>query len=494
MGEIMIKNSLTGEKEEFKPLREGRVLFYHCGPTVYWTQHIGNLRGMTCGDLIVRSLRYMGHEVVHVRNYTDVGHLTSDEDEGEDKMEKAARREVLSPRDIADKYIEKFERDVNALNIEEPTYKPRATDHIQEMQDMIQTLLDKGYAYTTELAVYFNVSRFPRYDELSGQDSENKKAGAGAGEVTDPQKKDPRDFALWFFKVGAHKNALQVWRSPFHSPLVESGEGFPGWHIECSAMSKKYLGDTLDIHMGGVEHIPVHHTNEIAQSEAANDAKFVNYWLHNGHLLVNEGKMAKSEGTGLGLDDVVEKVVDPMVLRYFFLQAHYRSKQNFTEEAILNARSEFHSFKNRIREISMESGEREGKSSPEFGERFRMALADDFNTPSALAITIEMLRSKLSAEDKLATLIEFDKVLGLGAEDLMVTMERVASDSGIEIQVEKGTPSEIQRLAIEREEYRWKKDYREADALREKIESGGYQVHDGDPKGPVIFKFRERRG
>lgn len=486
MSQIYIKNTVSKEKEEFHPLQEGRVLFYHCGPTVYWTQHIGNLRGMTCGDLIIRSLRYLGYEVVHVRNYTDVGHLTSDDDEGEDKIEKSARKEEKDPKEIADTFIDKFERDVAALNLAEPTHKPRATEHISDMQDLIQTLLDKGYAYTTDWAVYFDITQFEDYGKLSGQDPEEKMTGAGTGEVSDPQKRHPQDFALWFFKAGVHRNALQTWESPFTSPQVENGRGFPGWHIECSAMSKRYLGDTIDIHMGGIEHVPVHHTNEIAQSEAANGVKFVNYWVHNEHLLVNEGKMAKSEGTGITLDDVVEKIGDPMVLRFFFLQAHYRSKQNFTEESIENAKNEFESFRNRIREISMQAGGEMGEINSEYQNKFVQVLADDFNIPEALAIVTEMLKSDIAPQDKLVTLKEFDQVLGLEVERNMVAMEKVTQED-IQVQIEKGIPEDIQKKMADREKFRQNKQFQEADDLRDEIEKEGYVIEDSK-EGPRIFK------
>ena len=453
----------------------------------------------------------MGYEVTHVRNYTDVGHLTSEDDEGEDKMEKSARKQQKDPKEIADTYINKFEQDVAALNLVEPTHKPRATEHIQDMQEMVRTLLDKGYAYITELAVYFDVSKFSDYGKLSGQSLEEKKAGAGTGDVSDPQKRNPEDFALWFFKAGAHRNALQTWESPsapsgeilsapsgeilFDSPLVENGRGFPGWHIECSAMSKRYLGPTIDIHMGGIEHVPIHHTNEIAQSEAANGVEFVNYWLHNEHLLVNEGKMAKSEGTGITLDDVVEKIGDPMVLRFFFLQAHYRSKQNFTEESVENAKNEFESFRNRIREVSIQASGGTGEVNSEYQNKFIQALADDLNIPEALAVTIELLKSDIEPQDKLATLKEFDQVLGLNVELNMVTM--VASERNIElagkeekdieIQVEKGIPEDIQQKAAEREKLRQNKQFQEADNLRDQIEEQGYTIEDSK-EGPRIFK------
>ncbi|MFA5318694.1 MAG: cysteine--tRNA ligase, partial [Patescibacteria group bacterium] len=308
---LKIYNTLTKKKEEFKPINENRVGFYHCGPTVYWTQHIGNMRAMVLCDLIARSLEYLGYNVKLVRNFTDVGHLTSDEDEGEDKLEKGARREGKTPEEIARKYITVFENDIRDLNVMEPEVKPRATKHIKEMQAMIKILLEKGFAYKTELAIYFDVSKVKDYTKLSGQVLEKNISDAGSGEVSDKNKKNPTDFALWFFKKGAHKNALQTWSSPW-------GEGFPGWHIECSAMSKKYLGDTFDLHMGGIEHVPVHHTNEIAQSESANGVKFVNYWLHNGHLTVDGSKMSKSEGTAYSIEEIKSKDFNPLALRYFF--------------------------------------------------------------------------------------------------------------------------------------------------------------------------------
>src|SRR3990167_600888 len=331
---MKVYNTLSRSLEDFKPIVDKKVLFYHCGPTVYWVQHIGNLRAMVWADLIRRSFTYLGYDVKFVRNYTDVGHLTSDQDEGEDKMEKGAKREGLTPKEVADKYIDIFEHDTKALNILEPDFKPRASEYIKPMQEMIQTLLDRGFAYKTDLAVVYDVSKFPSYNKLNGQNLELNKPMAGKGKVEDPEKKHFADFNLWVFKKGPHKNALQTWPSPW-------GEGFPGWHIECSVMAKSLLGDTIDIHMGGVEHISVHHTNEIAQSETANGVTFVKYWLHNEHLKVEGGKMAKSAGTGLTLSDVIEKGFNPLDLRYFYLMAHYRSKQNFTWKALVSAQITF---------------------------------------------------------------------------------------------------------------------------------------------------------
>jgi len=494
---MKLYNTLTKKLEEFKPIKKGEVKLYHCGPTVYWTQHIGNLRGMFCADLAVRTFKYLDYGVKHIRNYTDVGHLTSDEDEGEDKIEKRARLEKLRTEEIAEKYIKIFEQDTRELNMLEPTVKPRATEYIQEMIEMTQILLDKNYAYATDLAIYFDISKAKDYTKLSGQILEKNIQGAGKSEINDPQKKHPSDFVLWFFKAGTHKNALQHWPSPFSSPLVKDGEGFPGWHIECSAMSKKYLGDTMDIHMGGIEHIPVHHTNEIAQSESANGVKFVNYWLHNEHLLVNNKKMAKSEGTGYSLSEIKEKRFNPLSLRYLFLTAHYRSKLNFTwksleaSENALNrlydfvANRGFHSLhRSGAVEPQMRNSQMQCHSSAEtiapsltppfkkgaggisvYEKQFQSALENNFDTPKALAIIWEMIKSKeISYEDKKTALLKFDRVLGLDL-DKIKKEEIVISD-------------DIKELIKQRETARKNKDWDLSDELRKEIEVNGFVVED----------------
>lgn len=464
---LKLYNTLTRQKEVFKPIKKNQVSFYRCGPTVYWIQHIGNMRGMFCADIVVRVLKYLGYQVKHVRNYTDVGHLTSDQDEGEDKMEKAARQEKLNPQEIAEKYIKIFEKDVAALNLLEPNVKPRATQCIEEMIAMTQTLLDKGFAYTTELAVYFDISKAKNYTQLSGQKLEEKVKGAGKADVADPKKKHPADFALWFFKAGKHQNALQYWPSPFSSPLVEDGEGFPGWHLECSVMASKYLGKTIDIHMGGIEHIPVHHTNEIAQSESAYGVKFVNYWLHNEHLSVDNKKMSKSLGNIVALDDLRKKKFNPLALRYLFLQAHYRSKQNFTWSVMESAQKGFDNLINQIKEL----GNQPGKISEEYKERFVEKIEDDFNMPQALVIVQELLKSDLSKQDKLATILDFDKVLGLGLDK--IRKEKIV------------IPLEIKQLVEEREKARQKQDWAAADKIRKQIIEQGYQIEDTS-SGPKV--------
>ncbi|NOQ68280.1 cysteine--tRNA ligase [Patescibacteria group bacterium] len=466
---MILYNTLTKKLEEFKPIKKGVVKLYHCGPTVYWTQHIGNLRGMFCADLTVRTLRYLGYKVKHVRNYTDVGHLTSDEDAGEDKMEKGARREGLKPEEIAKKYIGIFEQDTRELNMLEPTVKPRATEHIEEMIDMTQILINKGYAYSTDLAVYFDVSKAKNYTKLSGQVLEKNIQGAGKSEISDPQKKHYRDFVLWFFQAGTHKNALQHWPSPFKSSLVKNGQGFPGWHIECSVMSKKHLGNTLDIHMGGIEHIPVHHTNEIAQSESANGAKFANYWLHNEHLLVDNKKMAKSEGTSHSLIEIKNKGFNPLSLRYLFLTAHYRSKLNFTWkslEASQNALNKLYDFMslNGDRIFIMET-ESPFKPSSLYKEKFQQALENNLDTPKALAVVWEMIKSKeISYDDKKKAMLKFDKVLGLGLDKIKKKKTEISD--------------EVKELIKQREEARENKDWEKADKLREEIKERGLAVED----------------
>lgn len=456
-------NTAIRAKEEFIPIKDFKVTMYQCGPTVYWTQHIGNMRAVVMADVIVRTLRYAGYDVTLVRNYTDVGHLTSDDDAGEDKMEKGAKREGLSPAEIAQKYIGIYEKDIADLNVIPADVKPKATEHIQEIIDMVQTLLDKGFAYATDLAIYFDVTKAKDYHRLSGQHLEDNIQGAGTGDVTDPNKRHPADFSLWFFKAGVHTNALQYWSSPFSSPLVQHGEGFPGWHIECSAMSKKYLGPTLDIHMGGIEHIPIHHTNEIAQSESANDAPFVHYWLHNEHLLVNNAKMSKSEGTAFSVTEIKEKGFDPLALRYFFLQSHYRSKQNFTWDALQAAQNGLASLYKQVAALGTESG----FVSDEYKTKFQEALADDFNTPKALAIVSEVFKSSLSDTDKQATILDFDQVLGLKIEE---QLKRQSAEEDI--------PQEVRDLVEKRTKARIGRDFETSDKLRSQINALGYDVFD----------------
>ncbi len=469
---VKLYNTLTRKKEKFRPINPGKILMYHCGPTVYWTQHIGNMRAMVLADFIVRTFKYLNYDIKLVRNYTDVGHLTDDGDEGEDKMEKTAKKEKASPEQIAEKYIKIFERDIELLNILEPDIKPRATQCVKDIINMAQILLDKGYAYTTDLAIYFDITKAKDYTRLSRQNLEAQIKDAGKAEVSDAQKKHPADFAIWFFKAGKHKHALQYWPSPFHSPLVANGEGFPGWHMECSVMANKFLAKTIDIHMGGVEHIPVHHTNEIAQSESANGVEFVHYWLHNEHLSVNGGKMSKSEGTAYSLQDVIDKGYDPLALRYFFLQAHYRSKQNFTWEALQAAEKGLSKLKQTV-----QSTHTKGKINRKFKEKFINYISDDFNMPQALSLAFKLLKSELSSADKKATLLNFDQVFGLKLGKTNLKQTKI--------------PSSIISLAEERQKARQNNNWVLADKLRDKIKKMGYNIKD-DKNNYQIQKINKK--
>lgn len=469
---MRLYNTLPRKLEEFKPISANKILFYHCGPTVYWIQHIGNLRAMVLGDLIRRSFTYLGYQVKFVRNYTDVGHLTSDADEGEDKMDKGAKRENLTPKQIADKYIAIFENDTDNLNIIPPDHKPRASQYIIGIIEMVKTLLAKNFAYVTQFAVYYNVSKFKNYNQLNKQKIDLNIKGLGKGKTDDPDKKHFSDFALWIFKKGAHENALQTWDSPW-------GVGFPGWHIECSVMAKQLLGNTIDIHMGGVEHISIHHTNEIAQSESANGVKFVNYWLHNEHLNVDAAKMAKSEGTGFTLQQIINRGFDPMDLRYFFLTAHYRSKQNFTWEALKAAQEAYNKLKDYtlslksqiLQKIRTSLSSEKLDQLDEFRQRFSHFISDDFQIPQALAVTWELIKSNIPSSDKLDLLLQFDQVFGL-------RLNQVMTDK---------IPDQITKLVKEREEVRKKGDFTKSDKLRMQIESLGYIVED-KPQGYNIKK------
>ncbi len=466
---IYLTNTLTRSKEAFAPIIPMQVGMYHCGPTVYWNQQIGNMRAMVLADFMRRVFMYNGYAVTYVRNYTDVGHLTGDNigdaDSGEDRMEKAAKRESLSPDTIADKYIAAFNDDIASLNILPATHAPRATHFISDMQAMVQVLLDKGFAYATPQAIYFDVQRFPEYTKLSGQKLELLEQGEGHGTAHDTNKRNPQDFAIWFFKTGAHANALQTWTSPFHSPLVTDGEGFPGWHIECSAMSEHFLGTTFDIHMGGVEHIPIHHTNEIAQSECAHGTHYVNYWLHNEHLLVDGKKMGKSEGNAYVMNDIIAKGFSPIALRYFFLQSNYRSKQNFTWDNLAASET---ALKKLVGVVSrLPDG---GVINDSYKIRFTEMINDDFNLAGGLGVVWELLKdATVSDADKKATVLDFDQVLGLRLSESAAILEDRSTQE---------IPAHVQELIDNRNAARAAKDWTTADRLRDEIIQLGFDVTD----------------
>ena len=471
---LKIFNTLGRELQEFKPLEEGKVKMYQCGPTVYSRQHIGNMLSAVKVDLIRRSFDYLGYDVVHTRNITDVGHLSGDNegdaDTGEDRMEKGAKRENLTAEEIAKKYTDFFHQDIHLLNVNDPTYETPATSYINQMAEMVQELINKGFAYATEKAIYFEVDKFPKYNELNQQKLDQNIIGAGHGDEADSGKKKQYDFSIWFFKTGVHANALQTWKHKFSGINQQIEEGFPGWHIECSAMAKSTLDDQIDVHFGGVEHIPIHHTNEIAQSEAANGKKFTNYWLHHELLMVDGTKMSKSLGNVYSLDDLIERGFSPMDYRYFLLQAHYRSKQNFTWEALKAAKVGRERLVEQLRGIKKEAGDRSQESgeqsehrtlNTEHFNKFKEALEADFNIPAALAVVWEVLKFDLSSEEKLELVLDFDRVLGLDLENELKQEAGVGSQEPVS--------PEIQELIEKRNQFRAEKKYQEADEIRDRL-------------------------
>jgi cysteinyl-tRNA synthetase len=454
---IKLYNTLTRKKQNFKSLKNKRVRLYSCGPTVYNYAHIGNLRTYLFNDILKRVLKYNGYKVKHVMNLTDVGHLTSDADTGEDKLEKAAIKENKTAWEIANFYTEAFKKDLKALNIEEPTIWAKATDHIKEQIDLIKKLENKGYVYRLKDGLYFDTSKIKNYGKLMGKKKRNLKAGARVEMV--PGKKSATDFALWKFSSKEQKRQME-WNSPW-------GIGFPGWHTECIAMSKKYLGVPFDIHTGAVDLMPTHHTNEIAQSEAAFNKNLANYWLHGEHLLLKEGKMAKSDGNLILIDDIIKKRLNPLVFRYLCLTSHYRSKLTFSWQSLEASQKALDKISNfqfsclpPIRLISNQ------KEKNKYKKEFLKYINDDLNMPKALAYIW-----KLQKQNKLSQklLLDFDKVLGLGL-DTIKTVE---------------IPEEIKELVHKREEYRKEKNFKESDRIRKEIEVKGFTVED-TLKGPRI--------
>jgi cysteinyl-tRNA synthetase len=453
MEKILLYNTLTRKKEEFQPITAGEVGLYTCGPTVYNFAHIGNLRSYLFEDLLKRTLEYNGYKVKHVMNITDVGHLTGDMDMGQDKMEKGAAREGKSAWEIAEFYSDAFKKDLRALNIIEPNIWCKATDNIPEQIAMIKTLEEKGYTYKTSDGIYFDTSKVKDYNKLSHLDLETLREGARVEK--NEEKKNPTDFALWKFSPAGVERQME-WESPW-------GIGFPGWHIECSAMSLKFLGEQLDIHCGGIDHINIHHTNEIAQSEAATGQKFFNYWMHGAFLNVAGGKkMAKSADIFLTLEKVfTEKNLNPLVYRFAALQTHYRKPMEYSEEAIVSAASGLSSLYDKIRGLGKEIG----KVNDDYKKVFSEKINDDLNFPEALAVLHEVLKSDLSPADKLATVLDFDLILGLNFKEILSRKD-------------ENIPEEILALTEQRIKARAEKNWTESDRLRAEIEAKGYAVED----------------
>jgi cysteinyl-tRNA synthetase len=462
---LYLYNSLTRKKEEFKPIAPGKVGLYTCGPTVYNYAHIGNLRTYIFEDILKRVLVYNEYAVKHVMNITDVGHLTGDRDMGEDKMEAGAAREGKSAWDIADFYTRAFKKDINHLNILAPDIWVKATDTIPEQIALVKTLEEKGYTYRTADGIYFDTSKFKDYTKLSHQDLEALKEGARV--ERNPEKRNPTDFALWKFSPQGTKRQME-WGSPW-------GLGFPGWHLECSAMSMKFLGNQLDIHCGGTDHIDVHHTNEIAQSEAATGKPFFNFWMHGAFLIIQGGKkMAKSEGNFLTLENAfLKNDINPLVYRFASFLTHYRKPMEYSDEGIEAARNGLLHVQNQVRQILVAGLDPETSVNIEFKNKFNQAINDDLNMPRAMAVIQEMLKSKISNAQKYSTILDFDRVLGLQLNQL---------DQA------QALPEAVQKLVEARQQARQAKDFASSDQLRAEIEALGYQVQDTKDDMKVVKK------
>lgn len=461
---ITVYNTLTRKKEKFLPLKK-TVGLYTCGPTVYNYAHIGNLRSYIFGDILKRTLLLNNFKVKHVMNITDVGHLTSDADTGEDKMLKGAKREKKTVREIAEFYTKAFLDDIQKLNIQPPDILSKATEHIVEQIQMIQQLEKKGFTYTAGGNVYFDTSRVKDYGKLA----QLKLIRKGKARVDkDSNKKNPYDFVLWFTKSKFQDQEMK-WKSPF-------GEGYPGWHIECSAMASKYLGSQFDIHCGGIDHISVHHTNEIAQSEAASGKKpWVKYWLHNEFLVLGKGeKMAKSGDNFITLSTLEERSFDPLDYRYLCLGTHYRKPLMFNYEALEGAKISRRKLIDKILEVKSSKAKKSKENTTKqkkYLDQFIKSVNDDLNTPKALAVVWELLKDeKLTDKDKYFLMIKMDSVFGLGLKEIK----------------EEKIPDNIVKLAKERLRARQNKDWVKSDELRERICSLGYEI--GDTKDGYELK------
>ena len=463
---LKLYNTLTKQKEEFKPLQGNEVRIYTCGPTVYSFAHIGNFRAYVFMDTLRRVLKENGYTLKHVMNITDVVHLDSDADECEDKMEKAARKENKNPYEIAAYYTEIFFRDMGRLHIERPEIIAKATDHISDMLEFVKTLVKNGYAYETSKAIYFDISKLDKYPVLSNRNLDDQIAGARVD--VDPEKRNPYDFAVW---IKAPENHIMKWESPW-------GLSYPGWHLECSAMGRKYLGDEFDIHTGGVDHIPTHHENEIAQSKGCTGHIPAKRWMHVEFLQVDGGKMSKSLGNTYTLDQLQEKGIEPLAYKMFCYTAHYRTKLNFTFEGALSTQKAL----NRLREgylTHLQNDEKvEETEIKEYKQRFLDAVNDDLNMPLAMGVVWEVVRNNKKSKQFADLLLEFDKILGLDLEN---------SKKYLEEQEKVELPEEIKELVEQRKIARENKNWAESDRIRDLLKEKGYTVKD-TKEGQIIEK------
>ena len=466
---MKLYNTMDRKVEEFVPIEEGKVGMYCCGPTVYNYAHIGNLRTYIFEDILHRTLEEAGYRVKHVMNITDVGHLTGDGDDGEDKLGKRSRETGKSVWDIAAFYTDAFFADEKALNIKRPNVVCKATDHIQDMIALIKRLEEKGHTYTAGGNVYFSIDTIDHHGKLAGQKQEDKLSGARI--AVDGNKRNPQDFVLWFTNSKFGEQAM-MWDSPW-------GRGYPGWHIECSAMSMKYLGETFDIHCGGIDAIPVHHTNEIAQSEAATGHKWVNYWCHGEFLLNDKGKMSKSSGEFLTLPVLVGHGYNALDYRYFCLGGHYRTQLKFSYEALDHAKSARERLNSMVAELKAKAKPEStiSEKAESYKDSFFAALFNDLRCPEALAVMWKMLKDNSITEgEKLSLLYSMDKVLGLDLDKIEAKKE------------EKVGGEEEWKLVEERKQAKAEKNYQRADEIRKELEERGYIVKD-TPQGPILQKI-----
>ena len=467
---MKLYNTLSRTIEEIQPYQDKQLGLYACGFTVYDYTHLGHLRKYSMDDVLIRTLRHAGFQVKFIQNVTDVGHLSSDADTGEDKLEKGAKKYGKSVWDIAKEFEEYFFKSMDLMNNLLPDVSCRATEHIQEQLEMVKGLEQKGFAYVIENdGVYFDTSKLSDYGKLAGFDPEKLQEGARVEAVEG--KRNPTDFALWKFER-AGENRAMVWESPWHT------RSFPGWHIECSAMAMKYLGEQFEIHTGGIDHIPVHHTNEIAQAEAlTGKVPFVKYWVHHNHLHVNGTKMSKSLNNFFTIDDVIEKGFEPMALRLLFLGTHYRSEMNFTWENLKGSQTAWNRLKEMMNEFRNEKertmlSEEKLKKVNEYRKRFFEFMENDLKTSEAVAVLWEVTKSNIPGPDKFDLLRGFDEVLGLGLAEVTSSKSQVTN---ILLQ---DLPEDVQSLVGEREEARKNKDWEKSDELRKVLEARGYKLVD----------------
>lgn len=460
-------NTLTRKKEEFHAIDGKNVRMYSCGPTVYSYAHIGNFRTYIFMDTLRRVLKYNGYELKHVMNITDVGHLESDADEGEDKMEKAARKEKKDPYEIAKYYTEIFLQDMEKLNIDKPEIITKATDNIPQMIEYVKNIIKNGYAYETSKGIYFDISKLDKYPVLSNRKLDDQIAGARVD--VDPEKKNPYDFALW---IKAPENHIMKWESPW-------GLSYPGWHLECSTMGRRFLGEEFDIHTGGVDHIPTHHENEIAQSKGATGKIPAHVWLHCEYLQVDGGKMSKSLGNTYTISQLKEKGISPLAFKLFCFTAHYRNKLNFTFEGAYGAQKALERLYDSYVKNANGADEIEESIISEYKEKFSNYINDDMNMPGAMSVVWEIARNTKKSKSFAELLLEFDKVLGLDIKNAEQYLKEFKQEN-------EELPDDIKDLITERNKARENKNWQKSDELRDKIISMGYSIK--DTKDGIIVK------